>query len=217
MQDEVDAGATAGAVPPDAGGISRRTMIRRTAVAGGALLWATPVVQTLGNDSAYAWFRGSSTPGTCLCSEAIVAVRPIACHAEPGTKLRIAKSGKYVTLQALGGGSCGTRPDCESVSEVFVWTVVSAHGCTLYSQKDDTAVIHVTAYPATITLQIAATLSCQAGKNGVIRSCMATKVQKVCFTQVTGSESQRCGRFEPHRNKLHGTVRCPPKHQKPKA
>jgi hypothetical protein len=29
---------------------------------------------------------------------------------------------------------------------------------------------------------------------------------------VTGSESQRCGRFEPHRNKRHGTVRCPTKH-----
>jgi hypothetical protein len=189
-------------------------MIRRTAVAGGALLWATPVVQTLGNDSAYAWFRGSGTPGTCLCSEAIVAIQPVACHAEPGTKLRIAHSGKYVTLQALSGGSCGTRPGCESVSEVFVWSVVNAHGCALYSHTGNTVVIHVTAYPATITLQLAATLTCKAGKNGQLKSCMATKVQKVCFTQVTGSESQRCGRFEPHRNKLHGTVRCPPKHKK---
>jgi hypothetical protein len=213
MQDEVDAAASAGA-KDDAGGISRRTMIRRTAIAGGALLWATPVVQTLGHDSAYAWFRGSGAPGGCLCSESIVQIVPIACHAEPGTKLRIAKSGKYVSLQADTGGSCGTRFDCEAVSEAFVWTVVTAKGCSLYSQKDDTCVIHVTGYPASITLQLAVTLSCKSGHNGAIKTCMATKVQRVCFTQITGSESQRCGRFEPHRNKRHGTVRCPPKHPK---
>src|SRR3954465_3965183 len=111
MDDGVDAGRAEEAGPGDEGGISRRTMIRRTAIAGGALLWATPVVQTLGNDSAYAWFRGSGTPGQCVCSEAIVTVVPIACHAEPGTHLRIAKSGKYVVLQVLTGGSCGTRPN----------------------------------------------------------------------------------------------------------
>lgn len=214
MQDDVDAGAAAGAGPDDAGGISRRTMIRRTAIAGGALLWATPVVQTLGNDSAYAWFRGSGGPGTCLCSESIVKIQPIACHAEPGTKLRIAHSGKYVTLQALTGGSCGTRDGCEAVSEHFVWTLVHAQGASIYSQTADKVTIHVTAYPANITLQLVATLSCKSGKKGQVKTCMATKVQKVCFTQVTGSESQRCGRFEPHRNKLHGTVRCPPKHPK---
>jgi hypothetical protein len=212
MQDEIDSGGAAGADSADAGGMSRRTMIRRTAIAGGALLWATPVVQTLGNDSAYAWFRGSGTPGQCVCSEAIVTVQPIACHAEPGTHLRIAKSGKYVVLQVLTGGSCGTRPNCESVNETHAWTVVHATGCSLYSQSDDQCTIHVTAYPASITLQITSTLTCQAGKNGAQKTCMATKVHKVCFTQVTGSESQRCGRFEPHRNKRHGTVRCPPAH-----
>jgi hypothetical protein len=212
MQDEIDSGVPAGADSGDAGGMSRRTMIRRTAIAGGALLWATPVVQTLGNDSAYAWFRGSGTPGQCVCAEAIVTVQPIACHAEPGSHLRIARSGKYVTLQVLTGGSCGTRPNCQVVSETHVWTVVAAKNCSLYSQQDDTCTIHVVGNPSSITLQIQSTLTCSSGKNAAQKTCMATKVQKVCFTGVIGSESQRCGRFEPHRNKRHGTLRCPPSH-----
>src|SRR2546423_14194393 len=77
MDDDVDTGQT-DAVGMGDTGISRRTMIRRSAIAGGALLWATPVVQTLGNDSAYAWFRGSNNPGGCLCDEKIVTIVPVA-------------------------------------------------------------------------------------------------------------------------------------------
>jgi hypothetical protein len=211
MDDDVDTGPPSGASAVDAGGMSRRTMIRRTAIAGGALLWATPVVQSLGNDSAYAWFRGSGSPSGCLCSEKIVTIEPVACHAEPGTKLRIAPSGKYVQLKVLTGGSCGTRFQCEAVSETHVWTQVSAHGCALSAQSGDTVTVHVTAYPASIVLQVTSTLSCKSGHNGAVKTCQATKVHKVCFTQVTGSESQRCGRFEPHRNTRHGTLRCPTK------
>jgi translation initiation factor IF-3 len=35
-----------------------------------------------------------------------------------------------------------------------------------------------------------------------------TKVRKICFSQITGSGSQRCGRYPPHHNKQHGTIRC---------
>jgi hypothetical protein len=206
MDDDVDTGQT-DAVGMGDTGISRRTMIRRSAIAGGALLWATPVVQTLGNDSAYAWFRGSNNPGGCLCDEKIVTIVPVACYAEPGINHRIKRSGKYVTLKVLTGGSCGTRLHCEPQSETHFWTVVSAVGCTLFSQNGDTCVIHVTAYPANIVLQVTSTLTC-VGARGHTRSCSDTTVRKFCFSDVIGSESQRCGRFAPHRNKRHGTVRC---------
>jgi hypothetical protein len=207
MDDDVDTGRAEAAGPGDEGGISRRTMIRRTAIAGGALLWATPVVQTLGNDKAYGWFHGSGDPGGCLCSESIVTIIPTACHAEPGINHRIKHSGKYVTLKVLTGGSCGSRLGCEASAETHVWTQVSAVGCSLYSQSGDSCVIHVTAYPASIQLQVTSTLTCTGGR-GHSTTCIDTKVRKFCFTQVTGSESQRCGRFEPHRNKTHGTQRC---------
>jgi hypothetical protein len=209
MDDDVDTGQADGAGSDDAG-MTRRTMIRRSAVAGGALLWATPVVQSLGNDSAFANFRGSGQPGGCLCTEAIVTIIPIACHAEPGTKHRIKTSGKYVSLQALTGGSCGDRLRCKPQSETSFWSQVSAVGCSLYSQSGDTCVVHVTAYPANILLQIMSTLTCIDGR-GHTKQCSDTKVRRICFNQVTGSESQRCGRFTDagHRNKTHGTQRCP--------
>jgi hypothetical protein len=207
MDDDVDTGRPDGAGLDDAG-MTRRTMIRRSAVAGGALLWATPVVQSLGRNDAFANFRGSGQPGGCLCTEKIVTIIPVACHAEPGTNHRIKDSGKYVTLQALNGGSCGDRLHCEPQSETTFWTQVSAVGCSIYSQTGDQIVIHVTAYPANIVLQVVSTLTCVGGR-GNTKSCSDTKVRKVCFTQVTGSESQRCGRFEPHINKTHGTQRCP--------
>jgi hypothetical protein len=206
MDDDVDTGRADGAGSDDAG-MTRRTMIRRSAVAGGALLWATPVVQSLGHSSAYANFRGSQSPGGCICTEKIVTIVPVACHAEPGTNHRIKPSGKYVTLEALTGGGCGDRLGCKPVSETAFWSQVSAVGCSLYSQSGKTCVVHVTAYPANIVLQIMATLNCTGGR-GHDSSCSDTKVRQICFNQVTGSESQRCGRFEPHRNKTHGTQRC---------
>jgi hypothetical protein len=184
-------------------------MIRRSAIAGGALLWATPVVQSLGHDSAYAWFRGSKSPGGCRCNEQVVSVVPIACHADAGTKHRILRSGKYVTLQANMVDSCGNGGShCQPESQEIVWTQVAALGCELVSQTGDTCVVHVTAYPASITLQVTATLTCATAEGRSTTTCSDTKIRRVCFTQVTGSESQRCGRFEPHRNKTHGTQRC---------
>jgi hypothetical protein len=133
MDDDVAAGQAQGAGSDDAG-ISRRTMIRRSAIAGGALLRATPVVQSLGNDSAFANFRHSGQPAGCLCTEQIVAIEPTACHAEPGTKHRIKTSGKYVTLTAINGGSCGDRLRCAPHSEISFWSQVSAVGCSTRSR-----------------------------------------------------------------------------------
>jgi hypothetical protein len=205
MDDDVGTVRAAGLGSND--GLTRRTMIRRSAIAGGALLWATPVVQSLGNDAAYAWFRGSQHPGGCSCSEKIVTIGPVACHAEPGTKHRIKRSGKYVELQVLTGASCGDRLGCTPETETTVWTQVSTVGCSLFSQSGSTCMIHVTAYPANIVLQVTSTLTCIGGR-GHTKSCSDTQVRKICFTQVTGSESQRCGRFEPHRNTRHGTQTC---------
>jgi hypothetical protein len=205
--DDAAQGADDGGSTESAGGIPRRAMIRRAAIAGGALVWATPVVQSMGQGKAYAWFRGSDEPGGCRCTQSVLAIAPIECHAEPGTKRRIALSGKYVTLQASTGADCGDRLGCNPQSETFVWSEVSAEGCSLYQQAGDTCTVRVTAYPASIVLHVVATLVCQGGR-GHTTSCTDTKVGKICFTQVTGSESQRCGRFEPHRNTRHGTVRC---------
>lgn len=207
MDDDVDTDQADGADRGDEGGMTRRTLIRRSAIAGGALLWATPVVQTLGHSSAYANFRGSQDPGGCICSEKIVEVIPVACHAEPGINHRIKHSGKYVSFKVFTGGSCGSRLGCKPASETHFWSQVTAQGCSLFSQAGETCVVHVTAYPANIVLQINSTLVCTGGR-GHSTTCMDTTIKKFCFTQVTGSESQRCGRFEPHRNTRHGTVKC---------
>jgi hypothetical protein len=211
MDDDVDTaqGAqAAGAGHDDESGISRRSVIRRGAIAGGTLLWVTPVVQSLGNDSAYGWFRGSGQPGGCLCTEGIVAIVPIACTADRLGKHRLAPSGKTVVLQVLTGGDCGTRLHCEPVSETIFWTQVSAVGCKLVSQSGDTCTIHVTEDGASIVLQVIATLTCMARRGGHPKSCSDVKVKKICFSQVTGYGSQRCGRYPPHVNKKHGTERC---------
>jgi len=211
MDDDV-AGAqstvSAGAGQDDESGMSRRTLIRRSAIAGGALLWATPVVQSLGNDSAYAFFRGSGEPGGCLCTETIVAIVPVSCEPDRLGVHRLAPSGKTVVLQVLTGGDCGTRLHCEPVSETHFWSQVSAVGCQLVSQSGDKCSIHVTEPGASIVLQVMSTLTCQSPKHGKPKSCSATKVKKICFSQVTGYGSERCGRYPPHVNTKHGTERC---------
>jgi hypothetical protein len=199
---------------PGAGGegITRRTMIRRSAIAGGTLLWVTPVVQSLGNNSAYAWFRGSQKPGACHCNERILTILPVSCVADPGSgtnpKHRIAHSGKSVTFHAQTAGGCGAGPNCTSEGELISWTEIAAVGCALASQSGDECVVHVTAYPATITLQVDSTLTCLGAKGHATSSCSDSKVRTMCFSQVTGSESQRCGRYPPHINTDHGTQRC---------
>lgn len=56
-----------GSVPRDQGGISRRDLVRRGAVVGGTLLWAAPVIQSLG-PAAYAHTVGSPVFGCCECT-----------------------------------------------------------------------------------------------------------------------------------------------------
>jgi hypothetical protein len=209
MDDDVDPGQADEADSGESGdeGISRRTLIRRSAIAGGSLLWATPVVQSLGNDAAYAWFRGSKDPGGCTCHEEIVTIVPVSCIADRAGKRRLAPAGKTVVLQVVTGGNCGTRLHCQPVSETHVWTQVSAVGCELVTEVGDTCSVHVSAYPASIVLQVTSTLTCLGGR-GRPKACSDTKVRKICFSQVTGYASQRCGRFPPHKNTMHGTERC---------
>jgi hypothetical protein len=45
-------------------GMSRRDLLRRSAIVGGALLWAAPTIQTVGMKAAGAQVGGPS-PGTC--------------------------------------------------------------------------------------------------------------------------------------------------------
>lgn len=48
------------------GGVTRRDLVKRGAVVGGALLWATPIVQSIG-PSALAQQRAESQCGCCYC------------------------------------------------------------------------------------------------------------------------------------------------------
>ena len=111
-----------------------------------------------------------------------------------------------MAFQAGTAADCGGN-ECAREGEFISWIQVAAVGCQLFSQSADTCVVHVTAYPATITLQVTSTLTC-VGSGGDTKSCSDTKVRRICFTQVTGYESQRCGRYPPHPNKNHGTKRC---------
>jgi hypothetical protein len=46
-------------------GMSRRDLLRRSAIVGGALLWAAPTIQTVGMKAAGAQVAGEPSPGTC--------------------------------------------------------------------------------------------------------------------------------------------------------
>ena len=67
-------------------GLNRRDLIRRGAVVGGTLLWATPVVQSIGPK---AMAQTKKSPGNCAC-----------CYCYNGT----------ITAPAVGAG--GARDEC---------------------------------------------------------------------------------------------------------
>lgn len=48
-------------------GVTRRQMLRRSAIAGGTLLWAVPVIQTLG-PAAFAQTGSTNHHKCCFCS-----------------------------------------------------------------------------------------------------------------------------------------------------
>src|SRR5436190_78460 len=66
-------------------GITRRKLIQRSALAGGALLWATPVVQALSTKPAAAALTGST--GGCVCSDATIGMKVVHCKRTPTTKI----------------------------------------------------------------------------------------------------------------------------------
>lgn len=53
-------------------GITRRDLLRRGAVLGGAVVWATPVVQTLGMGRAFAQTASPCSPGVSFIAMCVV-------------------------------------------------------------------------------------------------------------------------------------------------
>ena len=197
--------------PVDGRGISRRTVIRRGAIAGGALLWATPVVQSMGNSSAYAWHHGSrppgKPPGKCACSEVVTGVKPVACRPDMvGDGL--APSGKTVVLEMQQTSSCGS---CGTEGETHEIRQITGRGAVLVPRADTTSPrfeVHVTAHPASIKLRIKSRLTCVA-EHGHRHTCEDDKAVTVCFSTVTGSATHRCGTVRVHRHETHlGTQAC---------
>ncbi len=190
----------------DAPTVTRRTMLRRSAIAGGALLWVTPAVQTLGNSKAYAWHRGSEAPG-CTCNEAITDVVAVACWPDKTAKHKIAKTGKTVQLEVIPVSGCGGT--CNPQNERNVWTQVKAVGCELLTDDptDRFCEVHVDAHPAYIVLHVASSIDC-VGPHGHTKTCTGTKTVRICFSDNVDHACDRCGRFPPHKNTTHGTEAC---------
>jgi hypothetical protein len=197
--------------PVDGRGISRRTVMRRGAIAGGALLWATPVVQSMGNASAYAWNHGSrppgKPPGKCACSEVVTGVKPVACRPDM-VGADLAASGKTVVLEMQQTSSCGS---CGLADETHEIRQITGRGAVLIPRADTTSPrfeVHVTAHPATIKLRIKSRLTCVA-EHGHKHTCEDDKAVTVCFSTVTGSATNRCGTVRVHKHETHlGTQAC---------
>ena len=211
-------------------GVSRRTMIRRGAIAGGALLWVTPVVQSMGSSSAYAWHHGSrpgKPPGKCGCSEVVTGVKAVGCRPDrhgrhdghdgdggdhgddhDGDDRDLKPSGKTVVFEMQQTSSCG---ECGMQDETHEVRQISGRGAVLLPRADTTSPrfeVHVTAHPASIKLRIKSRLTCVA-EHGHKHTCEDDKAVRVCFSAVTGSAAHRCGTVGIHELETHlGTQRC---------
>jgi hypothetical protein len=92
-------------------GISRRELIRRGAIVGGTLLWATPVIQSLSPPA----FAGV-TPGVCSCC---CCVNPIPV---PGGQIQCTTDSFDSTFctafcLAAGGPKPGTAGFCQGTTD----------------------------------------------------------------------------------------------------
>jgi hypothetical protein len=197
--------------PVDDRGISRRTAIRRGAIAGGALLWATPVVQSMGSASAYAWQHGSrppgKPPGKCACSEVVSGVKAVGCRPDMIAGV-VAESGKTVVLEMQQTSSCG---ECGMEDETHEIRQITGRGAQLLPRADTTSPrfeVHVTSHPASIKLRIKSRLTCVA-EHGRKHTCEDDKAVTVCFSTVYGSASNRCGTVRVNKHETHlGTQAC---------
>ena len=159
------------------------------------MLWVTPVVQSMGNASAYAWHHGSrppgKPPGKCACSEVVTGVRAVGCRPDMDGGV-IAESGKTVVLEMRQTSSCGS---CGMEDETHEVTQINGHGAQLIPRVDTTSPrfeVHVTAHPASIKLRIKSRLTCIA-EHGRKHTCEDDKVVTVCFSVVQGNAARRCG------------------------
>jgi hypothetical protein len=146
----------------DERGISRRNVIRRGAIAGGTLLWVTPVVQSLGNASAYGWQNGSEPrpppDGKCACYESIKGVVAVGCRPDMNGA-DLAPSGKTVAFVMQQISMCGA---CAMADETHEIKVSSANGAELVPRADTTSrrfEVHVSSHPARIKLRVKSELT----------------------------------------------------------
>lgn len=192
-------------------GVSRRSVIKRGAIAGGAVLWATPVVQSLGSASAYAWQHGSEPrpppDGKCACFESIKGIVAVGCRPDM-SGADLAPSGKTVVFVMQQVSLCGA---CATLDETHEIKVSSAHGAELVPRADTTSrrfEVHVSEHPARIKLRVKSVLTCVA-EHGREHRCEDDKVVSVCFSRVTGPAERRCGSVQIDQELTHlGTQPC---------
>lgn len=136
--------------PADGAGVSRRDALRKGAVVGGAVLWATPVVQGIGISPASAQ-QASPPPGPALKAISFIVFR-FRCGTQnyavkidaPGIADEVCGAipadnpGQDCGLEAQsgdvnGGAACGLftlQPALDAEGEVTMVTIVLGAGCT---------------------------------------------------------------------------------------
>lgn len=124
------------AIPDE--GITRRDLLRKGAVLGGAVVWVTPVVQTVGMGRAFA-----ANPSPTPCSPAISYIAMnVTCN---GTQY-------FIKWEAPGSWEVdpGTAPGCESMTPTGAKVSGASLGFTVTVSPEGIASVTV---PPTCTVQ----------------------------------------------------------------
>lgn len=148
-------------------GISRRSVIKKGAIAGGAVVWATPIVQTIGQGVAGAQTR----EGSAACGPA----------SADTTNMTISSQGQASGPQQVFSvlnvdGRCG---ECDPDGEDIAWSVVgtpvnmTANG-PLPGDISYQATINNCANAASITLRVDYTVTCR-GPESTCRTSYRTE------------------------------------------
>ena len=106
-------------------GISRRDAIKKGAIVGGAVVWATPVIQAIGINPAGAQTPSPTNPGGACpgCANCTASARGLATEG---------------LLNLTVGGATGTQCNCTLNATVDVGTLLDARSQTVCGRADST-------------------------------------------------------------------------------
>ena len=161
-------------------GVSRRNVLKKGAIAGGALVWATPVVQSFGG----AAFGQDRPPESPRCTATIVA-DAIDISSSGGGGITPTNRPVTFTLQILT--DCG---DCEATSLTVVWKVNSSSNFTPVGQDPTDPLAFRGTIPACsaeafVDIQATVTLTCE--------DAVASDCRREQFTFATGCQAPGAG------------------------